>query len=93
MAGFGTFLVSLAGPVVKRAMVALGFGVVSYAAMAAALDAALSAAKEAWAGLAGFPEALQLIQMAGVNTAGSIIAGALVARVALQSLKKFELVK
>ncbi|GAB1387751.1 hypothetical protein MASR1M59_28990 [Melaminivora sp.] len=91
--GFGTFLASLAGPIVKRAMVALGFGLVSYAAMTAALNAALGAAKAAWAGLAGFPEALQLIQMAGVNTAASIIAGALVARVAMQSLKRFELVK
>ena len=93
MTGLGTFLASIAAPIAKRVMIALGFGVVSYAAMTAALNAALSAAKSAWAGLAGFPEALQLIQMAGVNTAGSIIAGALVARVALQSLKKFELVK
>lgn len=93
MTGLGTFLVAVAGPVVKRAMIALGFGVVSYAGMAAALDVALSAAKSAWAGLSGFPEALALVQMAGVNTAASIIAGALVARVALQSLKKLELVK
>lgn len=93
MAGFGTFLVALAAPVVKRAMIALGFGLVSYAAMTAALNAALSAAKSAWAGLSGFPEALALIQMAGVNTAASIIAGALVTRVALQSLKRFEIVK
>jgi|GEM_PF-1086667 len=91
--GFGTFLASLAAPIVKRAMIALGFGVVSYAAMTAGLNAALSAAKAAWSGLAGFPEALQLIQMAGVNTAASIIAGALVTRVALQSLKRFEIVK
>ena len=93
MSGLGTFLAGLAGPLVKRALAALGFGVVSYAAMTAALNQALSAAKNAWAGLAGFPEALALIQMAGVSTAASIIAGALVARVALQSLKKLELVK
>lgn len=93
MSGLGTFLAAAAGPVVKRALVALGFGVVSYAAMTAALNAALSAAKAAWAGLAGFPEALALIQIAGVNTAASIIAGALVARVAMQSLKRLELVK
>lgn len=93
MNGLGTFLAAIAGPVVKRALQALGFGLVSYAAMKVALDAALNAAKSAWAGLAGFPEALSLIQMAGVNTAASIIAGALVARLALQSLKKLELVK
>lgn len=93
MSGLGTFLAAIAGPVVKRALVALGFGVVSYAAMTAALNAALGAAKAAWAGLAGFPEALALVQIAGVNTAASIIAGALVARVAMQSLKRLELVK
>lgn len=93
MSGLGTFLAAIAGPVVKRALVALGIGVVSYAAMTAALNAALNAAKSAWAGLAGFPEALALVQIAGVNTAASIIAGALVARVAMQSLKRLELVK
>ncbi len=93
MSGLGTFLAAAVGPLVKKGLQALGFGVVSYVAMKAALDAALNAAKAAWSGLAGFPEALALIQMAGVNTAASIIAGALVARLALQSLKKLELVK
>ncbi|TCP18251.1 DUF2523 family protein [Simplicispira metamorpha] len=93
MTGFGTFLAAIAGSVVKRALAALGFGLVSYAAMTAALNAALTAAKQAWAGLSGFPEALAIVQIAGVNTYASIIAGALVARVALQSLKKLELVK
>lgn len=93
MNGFGTFLAAIAGSLAKRVLTAIGIGIVSYAAMSAALNAALAAAKNAWAGLAGFPEALALLQMAGVSTAASIIAGALVARVALQSLKKLELVK
>jgi hypothetical protein len=89
MSAFGTFLVAITGPVVKKAMVALGFGVMSYAAVGAALNAVLSSAKSAWSGLGG--DALQLIQLAGVNTAASILAGALVARVTLQVLKRFEL--
>ena len=93
MNGFGSFLAAIAGSLAKRVLTAIGIGIVSYAAMSAALNAALVAAKNAWAGLAGFPEALALVQMAGVSTAASIIAGALVARVALQSLKKLELVK
>jgi len=93
MSGFGSFLAAIAGTLAKRVLTALGIGVVSYAAMSAALEAALSAAKNAWAGLAGFPEALALIQMAGVTVAASIIAGALTARVALQSLKKLEVIK
>jgi len=89
MSAFGTFLVAITAPVVKRAMVALGFGIVSYAAVGAALTAVLSSAKTAWSGLGG--DALALIQLAGVNTAASILAGALVARVTLQVLKRFEL--
>lgn len=89
MTGLGTFLAAIAGGLAKRVLTALGIGIVSYAAM----TAALAAAKNAWAGLVGFPEALALIQMAGVPTAASVIAGALMARVALQSLKKLELVK
>ncbi len=90
---FGAFLVGIAGSVAKRVLSALGIGLVSYAAMSAALTAALNAAKNAWAGLSGFPEALALIQMAGVTTAASIISGALIARVSMQSFKKFEILK
>lgn len=87
----GTWLVGLAAPMIKRALVSLGFGIVSFAAVSAALNAALDAAKAAWSGLGG--EALALLQMAGVNTAASILAGALVARVSLMLLKKIDLVK
>lgn len=89
MAGLGTFLVALAGPIAKKVMISLGFGVVSYAAVSVALAAVLSEAKNAWGGLGG--EALALIQMAGIGVAASIYAGALTARLALQTLKKLEL--
>jgi hypothetical protein len=91
MAGMGSFLVAITGPVVKRALASLGFGIISYAAVSAALTEALSAARQAWAGMAG--EALALLQIAGVNTAASILAGALVARVALQATKKLAMLK
>lgn len=91
MAGFGSFLVSLAGPVVKKALTSLGIGIVSYAAVSAALGAALGAAKAAWSGIGA--DTLALIQMAGVNTAASILAGALTARVAMSIMKKMDLVK
>lgn len=91
LGGIGTFLVGLAGPIVRKALTALGFGLVSYAAIATALNAALDAAKSAWGGLGG--DSLALIQMSGASTALSIIAGALVARVALMSLKKLEILR
>lgn len=89
--GFGSFLAALAGPIAKRVLVALGFGIISYSAVSAALSAALSAAKAAWSGLTG--DTLALIQMAGVNTAASILAGALIARVALGVTSKLGLMK
>lgn len=90
MPPIGTWLVGLAGPVVKRIMSALGVGIVSYAALSAALNSALSAAKGAWGGLTG--DALGLVQLAGIPDAMSIIAGALIARVSLMVLKRFELI-
>ena len=87
---FGAFLAAIAGPIAKRVLTALGVGVVSYAAVSLALNAALAAAKQSWAGLGGvgFGEALALAQMAGVPTAASIFAGALIASVALEFTKK-----
>lgn len=88
--GFGTFLVALAAPIAKKVLVSLGIGVATYAAVATALTAVLSSAKSAWGGLAG--DALMLIQLAGINTAASILAGALTARVGLQVLKRLEII-
>ena len=91
MTMLGTWLVALAGPVVKKAMVALGIGVVSYAAIATALAAAISAAKASWS---GFPaDALGLFELSGAGTAIGIICGAMTARVALQVVKRFEILR
>lgn len=90
-AGLGSFLVAITGPVVKKAMIALGFGIVSYAAIATALNAALDQARNAWGGLGG--DALALVNMSGASTALSIVAGALVARVSIMSLKKLEILR
>lgn len=89
MPAIGTWLLSLAGPVIKRFLSALGIGIVSYAALSTALNQALGAAKAAMGGLSG--DALGLVQLAGVPDAMSIIAGALIARVSLMVLKRFEL--
>lgn len=91
MGAIGTWLVSLAGPVIARMLTALGLGVVSYAALSTALATALSSAKAAWSGLAG--DSLALIQMSGASTALSIVAGAIVARLALLALKRFEVLR
>jgi len=87
--GFGAFFAALAGPIAKRVLIACGFGVVSYAGISTALNHALDASKSAFAGLTG--DSLALVQIAGVPTVLGIISGALVARVAVMSLKKLEL--
>jgi hypothetical protein len=89
--GIATLLVSLAGPVVRKALASLGFGLVSYAAMSTALNAALSAAKGSLSGFGG--DALSIVQLSGVFMALSIIAGAMVARVGVNAISKLEILK
>ena len=91
MSAFGTFLVGLAGPVVRRALTSIGVGVVSYAAIATALNAAIDSAKAAFSGFTG--DALSILSLSGVPESMSIIAGAMIARVAVMSLSKLELLK
>jgi len=85
----GTWLVSLAGPAVFTVLKALGFGFVTFAALTTALGIALDSARSAWGGLTG--DLLGLIELAGASTAISIVAGALVTRVAILSARKLQL--
>jgi len=89
MGGIGSFLAAIVGPLAKKVLVALGFGIASYAAVTAALAQVLNAARTAYGGLSG--DVLALVDLAGVGVAASILAGALTARVSLQVLKKLEL--
>jgi hypothetical protein len=91
MGAVGTWLVSLAGPFVRKILLSLGIGVASYAALAAALNSALSSAKTAFAGIGG--DTLLLIQLAGLPDFISIIAGALIAKVAMGAVKKLEILR
>lgn len=86
--GAGAFLVALAGPVARRVLASLGLGLVTFLGAQAALGAVLSAAKSAMGGFTG--DAAALFALAGGNTAASIIAGALVMRVSMMVLKRFE---
>lgn len=89
MSMIGTWLVSLAGPAAKTVLKSIGFGFVTYAALSVALASALNAARAAWGGLGG--DVLGLIELAGASQALSIIAGGMVARVAMLSAKKLQL--
>ena len=88
MGSIGTFLVGLAGPVVRRILISLGIGLVSYAALSTALNAAINSAKSAFGGMTG--DVMNLVQLSGAGECLSIIAGAMIARVAMLAVKKFE---
>jgi hypothetical protein len=84
---FAAFLMALVAPLARQILVSLGIGLITFVGMDAAIGGALSAAKSA---LAGLPAAVTAVMaMAGFFTAFSIIAGAMVARVSLISLKRF----
>lgn len=85
----GAFLAAAAGPLAKRVMSALGFGVVTFVGVSAALNQVLDLARSAWAGIPG--DIAVYIAMSGANTALAIIAGAAVTRVALMQLKRLAL--
>ena len=91
---FAALLVALTGPIARQVLLSLGIGLVTYAGVDVAVSALLSQARTAWASGpgGGAGAAAQLIAMAGVNTALSIIAGGISARVTMLVLKKFQVV-
>jgi hypothetical protein len=79
-------LTQLAAPIAKRVFATLGLAVVTYVGVSQGLEAALSAAA---AGFAGLPAGVtQMVALSGVFDGLSIVAGAMVARVAMTPLKR-----
>jgi hypothetical protein len=89
MSTLGALLTAAAGPLAKRVMTALGFGVVSFVGVDLAVSGLLSQAQAAWGGMSG--DVAAYVALSGANTGLSILAGAIVGRVALTSLKRFML--
>lgn len=81
------FLMGLVGPLARQILVSLGIGLVTFVGMDAAVGSALSAAKSSLSGLPG--QVTQILAMAGVFTAFSVIAGGVVARISLMTLQRF----
>lgn len=90
MGGWGTFLAAIAGPIAKRVMISLGFGIVTMLGLQAAITAALNAAKAAFAQITG--EVLQIVALSGFFSAVSIIAGGLVAAGTMIVAKRLALI-
>lgn len=84
------FLSTAVGPLAKRVLVALGFGVVSYVGVSSTVDATLTWARDAFNGLPA--DLLAYLAYAGVPEALSITAGAISARAALHIVKRLSMV-
>jgi hypothetical protein len=81
------WLMALAGPLVKNALIALGFSLVTYVGVSELVDNGLAAARSEWSGAAG--QVAAFLALAGMNKALGIISAALSARVTLMVTKKF----
>lgn len=81
-----SLLTQLAAPIAKRVFSALGLAVVTYVGVSQGLEAALSAAASNFSGLP--PGVTQLVALTGVFDGLSIVAGGMIARVAMIPLKR-----
>lgn len=88
MGGLGTWLLSLVPALTSKVLRVLGFAVVTYAGVGLAVDQILASARGAWGQQVG--DVASLVSMAGANTALSIVAGALAARLTLETFKRLE---
>lgn len=83
---FAEVLLSLAGPAVKRAAVALGLGVVTSVGLVAGANALLT---QASASLSGLPaDAVQLLAMGGFFEGLGLLAGAMLAKLGMEPIKR-----
>lgn len=85
----GAFLTAAAGPLAKRVVTALGFGVVTLVGADVAIGGLIASARDAYTGLPA--DVLAYCAYGGLGTALSIIAGAFTTRIALLALKSYQL--
>lgn len=87
---FGKFLEGAASPIVKKVMTSLGLGVISFAGVSVALNAAITMAQNSYSALPQYVGALA--GLGGVGEGLGIIAGAMIFRVGMNSLSKIGLI-
>ena len=87
--GLGSWLVGLASPVARRVLSSLGIGVVTFVGVDLAASNIVGMAKASWSGADAV--LVGLLNLAGVGTSMSIIAGAVTSRLALMVMKRMTL--
>jgi rhodanese-related sulfurtransferase len=82
-------LQSASGPIAKKVLSSLGFGVVSYAAIIAALEGVKTAVIASYGAISG--DIAAILSLAGFGQAIGIILGALTARLTYAQLNKLQI--
>lgn len=85
-AGLASFLISIAGSLAARVMLALGIGTVSYLALNTVVQSLISNVTTAYSGVGG--STLQILNLCGFGAAISILASGLVTKAGLMAVKK-----
>jgi len=85
--GWGTWLMALAAPLAWKVLGALGIGIFVYVGVDTMTDQVIGYAQSAWSGLPG--AVAQLMGLAGMNEALSIICGGISARVSMMMMKRW----
>lgn len=86
---FAPWLVAMAGPVARQILLSLGIGVVTFAGLSTAVTALINQSSSS---INSLPvQAAQLFGLAGGFEALSLIAGGIMFRVSMMSLKRFKL--
>ena len=86
---WAAWIMGLAASLGARVLLSLGFGIISYVGLSAALSAALNAAKSSLGGM--LPEVAQIFALAGGFTAMSILAGGAIASLSMVIMKRLAL--
>jgi hypothetical protein len=79
-------LVALGGPIARKVLISLGIGFITFQGVDTAVNTALSAARNNFAGVTG--DVAQLIALSGINWAMGTIAGGITAGVTMMILSK-----
>lgn len=87
--GFAGLLQTAAGPIVKKALSALGVGVVSYAALITAMEGVKNSLTSIYGAITG--DIAGLLGLAGFGEAIGIILGAMMARVTYLQLSRLQI--
>jgi len=90
MAGWGAFFAVAAGPIVKKALTALGVGLITFTGLSAVQGAVNTAVGAAWSGLGA--DVYSVLALAGFVDAVAYWLSAITAAVAVASMSRLGVV-